>query len=158
MHALLCLVLAAAAHSVVVPVRLSRPVYPTIAASARIAGDVEVAVQVRPDGSVESAAIVSGLPLLNETALKAARSSLFECRGCGEATTPYSVVFAFRLVDRLPVGSGSNGQPQAIIVTPSQSRVIIVAETSVIDDVVYAGIVRRARSPKCLWLWKCGFR
>jgi hypothetical protein len=39
----------------VVPIRLARPAYPAIALSARVSGDVEVAVGVRADGTVESA-------------------------------------------------------------------------------------------------------
>ena len=116
------------AQGAVVPVRLLRPVYPPIAVSARVSGDVEVNVRVRPDSSVESATIVSGPTLLQQAALEAAQKSSFECRGCSEAATPYSVVFAFQLVGETQ-SAAEDDQRGTVTETPSQSRVTIVAET-----------------------------
>ena len=41
-------------------VKLSTPVYPAIARTALITGDVKVQLSIRSDGSVESATLVSG--------------------------------------------------------------------------------------------------
>lgn len=59
-------------------------------------GDVEIALQIRQDGSIESAEIVrSASPLLKEAALDSARQSKFECHECRDASTPYSVLYTF---------------------------------------------------------------
>src|ERR1700693_6002552 len=54
-------------------------------------------LDVRQDGSLESARAVSGPPLLRQAALDSAQQSQFECRGCGEAVTSYQVVYTFEL-------------------------------------------------------------
>jgi TonB family protein len=151
---LLSVVLIAAGQGAVVPMRWSRPAYPAIAASARVAGEVEVVIEVRSDGSIESAMVVSGSPLLSGAALEAARSSHFECRGCSEATMAYSIVFSFQLEGTPDLVVG--GQGEIVNVSPSQSRVTIVGETAIVGGIVYSHIV--FRSAKCLWLWKCGYR
>ncbi len=74
--------------------KLFPPSYPPLAKQARIAGDVMVAVRVRPDGSVESASAVSGHAMLGPAAAQSATKSEFECHGCQEVT-PYSLVYTF---------------------------------------------------------------
>lgn len=168
------------AQAVVVPVRVPRPVYPPIAVSVRVSGEVEVKVAVRPDGSVESATIVSSVPLLSQPALEAAEKSQFECRGCTEPATPYSLVFAFRFDDMPPVPADLQ-QQEIVSVTPSQARITIIAETPLISGIVFSSYLVRSpkclwlspcvshwagldyyyfkvRSAKCLWLWECGYK
>jgi TonB family protein len=142
------------AQGAIVPVRLSPPVYPPIAVSARVSGDVEVNIRVRPDGSVESATIVSGPPLLQQAALDAAHKSAFECRGCSEAATPYTLVFAFQL-DGGTHTTTEDHLRGTVRDAPSQSRVTIVAETPLVIPYFASFSVRSA---KCLWLWRCGSR
>ncbi len=83
----------------VVLVKLSPPLYPPLARQARIMGDVKVYVHVREDGSVESAELVSGHPMLAPTALESARKSRFECRGCGDEVSPYPMTYTFGFLD-----------------------------------------------------------
>jgi TonB family protein len=142
-----------AMQGAVVPMSLSRPVYPAIAVAAMISGDVEVSVRVRPDGRVDTATIVSGPPLLQQAALDAVQTSAFECRACGEASTPYSLVFAFRF-DRGPHATVED-PPGTVADTPSQSRVTILAEAPV--AIPYFSSTS-ARSVKCAYLWRCGSR
>ena len=151
---LLSIVLIASAQGVVVPLSLSQPAYPPIAEAGRVAGEVEVVVYVKPDGSIQSAMVVSGPPLLSGAALAAARSSQFECRGCTETTTTYSIVFSFQLERTADLAVGAQEKTRSV--TPSRSRVTVVAEPSIVSGVVYSDTA--VRSAKCLWLWKCGFR
>jgi TonB family protein len=74
-----------AGQSGVVLAKLSRPVYPLLARRTWVSGDVNLLLQIRRDGSVESAVIVGGHPLLQQAALESAQQSQFECRGCAEA-------------------------------------------------------------------------
>jgi TonB family protein len=86
--------------------KLFPPVYPRLAQQARIMGDVELTVHARRDGSVESAEVVSGHPMLKQASLDSAQQSQFECRLCGEATTPYSLTYQFRITPRDPYCRG----------------------------------------------------
>jgi len=55
-----CLAQSPAGSARVVLTKLSPPVYPPIALTAAMQGEVELIVNVRMDGSVESATVVSG--------------------------------------------------------------------------------------------------
>jgi TonB family protein len=83
----------------VVITKLSPPVYPPLSRQARVTGDVKIALRIRQDGSVESAEVISGHPMLKQAALDSAQKSEFECRGCGDLGVPYSLIFTFGLRD-----------------------------------------------------------
>jgi TonB family protein len=68
----------------VVLTELSRPSYPPLARQTRISGDVDLMLSIRPNGSLESAVVISGHPLLAQTALDSAQHTRFECRKCSE--------------------------------------------------------------------------
>jgi TonB family protein len=102
---------------------LSPPIYPPLARQARIIGDVQVRLGIRRDGSVASAEVISGPPMLEQAALESARKSAFLCQGCSEEVTTYFLTFTFGFRN-----GGDEGDC----------------------------IARRARSGKCLYLWKCG--
>ena len=139
-----------AAQSGVVLTKLVQLRYPPLARQARIQGDVEITVGIRRDGSVESAVIASGHPMLKEAALESARNSQYECRGCSEAITSSSLVYSFQL-DFPSTGD----QPQAALVTQSGNHVTVGAEPMTISG-GSGGPPFRVRSAKCLYLWKCG--
>jgi len=71
------------------------PVYPPLARQARIMGDVKVLVGVRQDGSVASAEVVSGHPMLKQAALDSAQRSTFLCRDCKSPATLFTVTYTF---------------------------------------------------------------
>jgi TonB family protein len=110
----------------VVLIKLAPPVYPPLARQARIMGDVKVQVLIHKDGSIESAEALSGHPILKQAALDSAQKSTYECRGCKEPETSYSLTYTF--------GFRNDGG---------------CADT--IEE-------RPSRSPKCLYLWKCGVK
>jgi TonB family protein len=74
---------------------VSPPVYPPLARQARIMGDVKILVGVRQDGSVASADVVSGHPMLTQAALDSAQKSTFLCRECKTAVTLFTVTYTF---------------------------------------------------------------
>lgn len=86
-----------ASRALVVLVRPSPPVYPPLARQARIEGDVKVEVQVRQDGSVESAEVVSGHPMLQRAALESAQTSQYSCTRCSKDATPFLLTYTFGL-------------------------------------------------------------
>jgi TonB family protein len=137
-------------EAVITPVEWPRPVYPQIAQSARVSGDVEVAIDVRPDGAVAAARAVSGSPLLDQAALDAARGTRFECRGCREAITPYSLYVTFRLQDE-----EHSFQVTPLVVSPTQGWVTVVATPQVIDHDGPRPVDGPTRGIKCLFAWRC---
>ena len=148
----------AAPTATIVPVHLPQATYPPIAQSARVQGDVEVTVNVRPDGSVAEAALTAtSWPLLGPAALAAAKNATFECRGCaGPTLAVYSIVYAFKMDG----GSGPAGnveQPIPVQESLTRSRVTTVVEMLPIQCIYRTPIVVSVRSAKCAWLWKCGY-
>jgi TonB family protein len=83
------------------------PVYPPLARQARISGDLVLRVGVRPDGSVASAEVTSGHPMLKQAALESARKSTFVCQECKESATYYLITYTFGL--RIDAGCTDGG-------------------------------------------------
>jgi protein TonB len=54
------------------------PVYPDVARQARISGTVELQVLINPTGHIQSAAVVSGHPLLRQAALDAVIQCVYQ--------------------------------------------------------------------------------
>lgn len=146
----------------VVLTALSKPGYPSMAHVAQIAGDVKVEVRIRPDGSMESAAALSGHPLLLSSAVESAKRSKFECRGC-TGTTAYILTYTFQITPRksdpccctqrkTPEGNSTDNWPK---LSHTQDHITLTAgPICVCPD--SCGFADRYRSAKCLYLWKCG--
>jgi TonB family protein len=136
---------------------LFKPVYPPLARQARITGDVELVLQIKKDGSVQSVDVVKGHPLLKQAALDSAQQSRFECRTCGE-TVSYRMVFTFQLLGSescCKAEADSNAKENGPIprVLQSGKHVTVIDQpTCICDPAAYV----RVRSVKCLYLWKCG--
>ena len=139
-----------ASQTDVVLIKLAQPSYPRAARGARIQGDVEITVGLQRDGSIESAVVARGHPILAMAALQSAEKSEYECRRCSETMTSYSLVYTFRL--EVP----ALGRSEAIPVTQLQNHIIVIDEPPTITVGNYDPL--RIRSAKCLYLWKCGFR
>jgi len=128
----------------VVLAKLSSPVYPPLARQAQITGDVKIQVWIWRNGSVASADVVSGHPMLKLAALASAQKSTFECHGCSQELTPYSLTYTFGLrndvdcsVRRLHsvkclylwgCGGWRNAETRSPAVTQSQSQITILAD------------------------------
>jgi TonB family protein len=139
--------------------KLSQSVYPGLAKMARIEGDVEVTVRVRRDGSVESARLESGHPMLARAALDSAKQSKFECNAClGEAAN-YSLRYKFKILARDPPKNCS-GEPDPPLPQPGLDLAlhqvnVLAWEVWTCDPSVK---ITRFRSAKCWYLWKCEVR
>jgi len=136
---------------------LSRPTYPPLGRQARIAGEVDLMLRIRQDGSVESAAVVSGHPLLAQTALDSAQHSRFECKQC-ETVTPYRLVYTFQLVEpKATTDDSKRSQPDEQIprVTQSLNHITVVDQAVCICQPPFE-VHYKVRSAKCLYLWRCG--
>lgn len=141
--------------------RLSTPQYPLLARQARITGDVALTLRVRRDGSVESAVVVSGHPMLRQAAQESAQQSQFDCRGCNQATTSYSMVYTFELGETRycstteTTSNDSKPDQPYPSVTQSQNHVTVFDRPMGTCDPAVTLTYRKVRSAKCLYLWKC---
>lgn len=136
----------------IVMIGLFNPSYPPLARQANITGDVELKLEIRRDGSVQSATIVSGHPMLTQAALDSAKRSNFECRGGEDAVTVGSVTFSFRIAASPGWPCPETSGPRVI---QSGNQVTVSAEPALVHP--YFGYTR-ARSAKCIYLWACGSR
>lgn len=136
--------------------------YPAIARMAHISGDVALLVRIHDDGSVESVAVTGGPALLRQAALDNARGSTFDCRGCEQPVTQYSLVYTFQLTEAddpcavTGAAAGNNYRKVYPQVMRSPGRVTVIDQTGYCDDIGETG--RRVRAAKCLYLWRCGVR
>jgi TonB family protein len=86
--------------------KLAPPEYPPLAQEAGIMGDVVVHLIILQDGSVQSAEVLSGPPLLRQAALESAKHSRFECQSCSEKDTTYLLTYTFGFRSYADCGSG----------------------------------------------------
>jgi TonB family protein len=148
----------------VVMTKLVAPVYPPLALQARIVGDVEVTVNVRPDGRIASVIQVSGYPLLKQAAMDSAQKSQFECRKCTAPETSYQLVYTFQLDDftgdgMTPCTSATEAhQSGGSLVIESENHVTLVAQLECVLQVDPVEVSKKVRAMKCLYLWQCGRR
>jgi TonB family protein len=131
-------------------VSLQNPVYPPLARQARITGEVELKLQIRKDGTMESATVVSGHPMLTPAALTSAQHSQFACRDCQDGLTSYSLIYSFQQEASPGWPCPENADSR---VTHAENRVTVTTEPGMVDP-YFANI--GVRSMKCLYLWFCG--
>ncbi|MGA8764710.1 MAG: energy transducer TonB [Candidatus Sulfotelmatobacter sp.] len=133
------------------------PVYPPLARQARIMGDVKIQLEIRQDGTVASAQVFSGHPMLKQAALDSAQKSTFECQGCSGVVTSYSLTYTFEVGGDCRFGPNCEAlEPRPPEVAQSQGRITIKVEPWCTCDPAAAR--NKVRSAKCLYLWRCGFR
>lgn len=130
--------------------------YPKVARTAHITGDVDLTLEIGKDGTVESATVVSGPPLLAPAALASARGSQFECINCSEAIKNYRLVYTFNLdLDpRCELKGQNDQQPPDTYpkIAEAPNRITITDESVCIIDPI---TITKKRSWKCLYLWRC---
>ena len=147
----------------VVLTKLAEPSYPPLARQTHITGDVELTLEIRPDGSVQSATAVSGHPLLRQTAIDSAQQSQFVCEKCSNTIT-IRWVYTFLLVgDPRCCPPEEDASKQAQTELPSRQVLQSQAHVTLIDtmppcfcDGVVLGL--KVRSLKCLYIWRCAYR
>ncbi len=138
----------------VILTELFPPAYPPLARQTRIAGDVQVELKIRQDGSVDSMEAVSGHPLLTQAALDSAKQSHFRCTNCSESLTSYRLVYTFQFVDTEHCCSAT--QPDLPKPSQSENHITVFARLTCLCGPQETSI--KVRSIKCLYLWHCSVR
>jgi hypothetical protein len=139
-------------------VSLAEPVYPPLARQAGISGEVRIAVTIHRDGSTETT-LESGHPMLIQAALDSAKMSHFECVECSSSGL-YVLVYAFTQVRGsdccTAFSKPASVKQEALSLDEAgrpQTRVILSAEQICLCD--HFSQATKARSIKCLYLWRC---
>jgi TonB family protein len=127
------------------------PVYPPIAKQARISGDVQLALMIRTDGSLESASVVSGHPLLKQAALDSAQHSQFQCAACDQKPQPLQLLYSFQLGPQMDCSQGESDTR----VVQAGNHITLYDQPLPICDPSSEVVETKARSIKCLYLWHC---
>jgi hypothetical protein len=142
--------------------KLLPPVYPPIALTTRVWGDVDVVLGIGQQGNVESASVVSGPPLLSQAALNSAQQSQFKCVGCTEAVTAYHLFYSFRLgptthcTTTTAAPTTRPEEPRSSVTQSLNHVTVFDTPIGTCDFPVELG--RKVRAAKCLYLWRCGVR
>ena len=150
--------------------KLSPPVYPPLARQAIVFGDVHLKVSVHSDGSIDSVTVIDGHKLLAPAALESARQSQFECKDCGDSGFSRSFTYSFRLPPEgeanpdpcccsHPPGSAGYKAPETKVAQSNERITITAPPVCMCPDACTAAWAEEHshfRSPKCLYLWKCG--
>jgi TonB family protein len=143
--------------------KLSEPAYPSIALAAQVSGKVELEIAVRRDGTIQSAAVVSGPAMLRKSALDSAQQISFQCSGCGEGLTRFHMTYSFELAGAYH-SSCTSSDSATVAPVPEKSYPQIthgIQTVTIIDQPIGAcdcAFRVPVRSVKCLFLWKCGSR
>jgi TonB family protein len=136
--------------------KLSPPIYPPLARDARIMGDVDIRLLIRKDGSVASAELLSGHPMLAPAALASAKQSQFECRECSAEANSYTLTYEFHVAGECHFGPYCEYVESPPKLEHSQGSVVLTVEPTCECDPAEAITIVKHRSMKCLYLWKCG--
>jgi len=141
--------------------KLRPPIYPAVARQTRVAGDVEVSIEINSDGTIAWAEVVQGHPLLSLAAIDSAKGSKFACHDCVEETIKYSLIYSFKLDG--PFGCEIQTQQPNLVGKPElQYPRVTMTENHVTITDRYVPIcdpgpdpIHKMRSAKCLFLWNC---
>jgi TonB family protein len=132
--------------------KLPPPSYPPIALMAHVSGDVDLIIALKGDGSIESAAVLNGPPMLRQAAVDSAKQTHFECKDCDDGTKQFHVIYRFELGPSITCSETiDSSYPR---VEQSADKVTISAQPFGTCDPA----AKSVRSAKCLLLWKCGWR
>ena len=145
--------------------KLSPPVYPPIARAARVSGKVELIVAISPDGTALSSTVSSGPQMLRQAAIDSATQSQFVCIECKDAAKHFRVTYSFEIGEIITCAEAEPVAPVTSQVPVSYPKISQSASTVTVVDRAFgtcdyeATLSKvRARSAKCLYLWRCSWR
>ena len=128
--------------------------YPPIALAAHVEGDVTLVVDLRGDGTVGDVRAESGPQILRAVSIEGSQKNLYTCRMCARSDVRVRLTYSFKLGPAIECEENGvdSSHPRF---THSGDTITIGAQPWGTCD--YAARLR-ARSAKCLFLWRCGWR
>jgi hypothetical protein len=142
---------------------LSQLSYPPLARAAHVWGDVVVLVNLRRDGFVDSATVLSGPQMLRQVALESALKTRLKCDECTGLPVTSQIVYKFELGEAIycsqSVESSKDGKPERPYPQLTYTSNVVNVYDRPFGTCDYAADVEttRTRSIRCLFLWKCGW-
>jgi hypothetical protein len=106
--------------------------------------------------------VVSGHPMLRQVAVESAQRSQFECSACASSLTAYSVRYKFELLpldhtkDCAALTDEERNESPPPKVDLLQHEITVFGKFMETCDPAVE--LRRVRTAKCLYLWRCGRR
>jgi|SRR5579862_271943 len=140
-------------------VKVAPLVYPPLARQTRIEGDVVIYVEVAPNGAVETSKVISGHPLLAETALGSSNLSQYECRNCPAEGWHGTFTYDFKLDPTDCVETTKDKPEQTTRMTQTGNHVMVSDWPRGFCAKPIPGTgasPQKIRSIRCLYLWRCG--
>ena len=134
-------------------VKLEPPVYPAIAIAARVSGDVDLKISLRPDGTPATVQVESGPQMLKQAAVDSATRSRFQLASGDRAQDSYQLIYRFAL-DKARNCDQARDKSYPHIHYESNTITIAEQPVGLCDDAPETEPVR-VRSVKCLYVWKC---
>jgi hypothetical protein len=135
-----------------------------MARAAHVSGDVILAVNLRGDGSVDTATVLSGPQMLRQMALESALKTKLRWDGCAILPASSQLIYRFELGEAIyclqSIELFSNGKPERPYPQITFTANVVDVYDRPIGTCDYAADVEktRARSARCLFLWRCGWR
>jgi hypothetical protein len=140
-------------------VELGKAIYPPLARQTRISGDVELTLDIAPDGSVRYVAESKGHPLLIQAALDSALHSRFSCNLCSQGTNAGKMIYTYQLhnveccLSASVAPQDSSSLPVSGVKQSGNHVTVYDTPVCICDPAIEVG---KKRSIRCLYLWNCG--
>jgi hypothetical protein len=137
--------------------------YPPLARAAHVGGDVVVLVNLRSDGFVDSATVLSGPQMLRQMALESALKTKLKCDGCASFPATSQIVYRFELGEAIycsqSVEPSKAEKPERPYPQVTYKSNVVNVYDRPFGTCDYAADIEttRTRSIRCLFLWKCGW-
>ena len=136
--------------------------YPPIARAARVSGAVHLRMMIGSDNKVESVEVVDGPPMLRPASIAAAKSLLFDCSKCTDASMPYELTVRYEIMPTDPPKDCDAPIPQGSHVAVNALERVVTISTPQIwtcDPAVEISMkLHRVRAARCMYLWRCAWR
>lgn len=129
------------------------PVYSALARMTYRDAHVTIEVRIRSDGAVEIQKSQGPTGLL-EAALDSLKTSKIVCENCNGKMGIFSIVYEFRVIEHPGSDPCSEADPNAIVASIVAGNHVSVTGKPPCITVDWIPM-RKARSIRCLYLWRC---
>jgi hypothetical protein len=114
-------------------------------------GGVKLKVSIAQDGSAQVVEVVSGPEMLKKAAIESAKGSTFQPPIMAYGDHLYDLTYVFELKPLECGEAGDSSYPRI-----SHDSNIVTVSVQAPPICCLANGTTSVRSPKCLYLWKCG--
>lgn len=128
--------------------------YPSMARAAHVSGNVELRITLQPGGTPGSIEVLNGPPMLRQPAVEFAKQTEFKCADCSGDAASFPLNIKYELGEPIYCDPPDASYPR---ISQDGNTITIVAQPFGTCDPAATTTFRKARSAKCLYLWRCGW-